>query len=1595
MSESAQAGSQLRSGAFNFSSFIQSGVDPRTGSYSCSLSLSELLANYLCGPSLPLILSFNSFENRNIGFGAGWSMRMSSYTSTTHTLSLSSGVTYRAYTNGSEVTLADKKLETINVYVDNDVWVIQHKDGTVEELSRSDSDDNEWLPSRIYSTEGRYISFLYSRIQGRRVVREVRDAHHCLIKFEYESDNNWSSQPGFTLWPDSAHHKRKFIFIIRDSWLRQIRMLSRDGFEDAHWMFDYQPSENGGPLITHMQTPLGAVETLRYAVNGHALPIGAPVDFVPVVLSWTVAPGLGLRPTTRVYDFSSTNYFGYGAGYIWSEGGDPLNKSSSDYTYSSRETSTKEGQSRSTERVYNRFHLMISETTVVGTKVQRKKIKYHDVDGLNFYAQPAIFQQPKQVVISYFDSETPDTLYSEITTTTYDNFGNVLELHSPAGGREVNVYYSASGEDGCPASPSGLVSYLKSKRILPAPDFLEASTTEFKYRYVGLPSLRDHQKTFLVLLSDELYEGGVTEPVLRTTYSYVTDPRDDCYGKVSAKTDYMGGASTCYKHHYSVDQRVVRSTQSIAVGEQLFSQFVECDRFTGQEVRVCDHSGHVVESLYDGVGRLQCETVAVGALPVSQRHTYQLPTEGEGQVRHVLIDSRGAQHVTLFDGLGRKVQAFVEDLDHSEAEKPLREVYLASYDAWGQLSEEITTDWFEGVAKSLAVTYIYDDWGNATQVKRSDGSVTHEISDPVSRTQIQWLNEGGQTVTVNNIFGKPSSIERIDTEGLSLGKTLFLYDGLGRCRQRVTPEGAITQYRYDLFGRVIETVLPDSTVISKQYDPRSIGDYPVLIKANDYVVGTRDYDPLMRISRTTVGGRTEHFRYEQAQTVPSSKVTPSGVAVNFTLDPLFQSEVAERHVTRNGNLRTRFSRDTLSGQLLQASSPLSHEGFHYSDSGKLKRKEYLIGDQKFESTYTYSLMGIPIKIIDVMGNERRYYYNSIGRIERIEQGAILTVYSYDSEGVLKTVRVSDTKVGRSLLTTLSYDAFGREVQRVFKLNDDPEQVLEQTFTAEDKLQRRRLLLESVILRDEKFQYDVRGRLSRYQCSGSQSPVDAWGKVILSQDYEHDYLDNILTLKTRFSDGENIATYTYAYADRTQLSSLTHSHADYHPSARSFEYDADGCQLTDEVGRLLKYDELGSLCSVAVDASPLSPTLVEYTYNAMDELQSSRSDKGAPRAFFYHEGVLVNQRQGLQNQSYLQHGTQALAQTDGTEISLLSTDQQGSILHVVSPQGESRCAYTPYGSRPFDDGLNSLLGFNGELLDPHTGCYLLGNGYRAYNPILMRFHSPDSLSVFDGGGLNAYGYCLGDPINYRDPTGHITVFQGVRMALSIGFVVASLALTIFTFGAAAPSVGLSLTSVITLAYEIVSAVVSITSAILDELAPDCIVTHVFSYTSIALGGVGAVNYVTGKIAKKGLSLALQKTVGRVGKAAVAQSTFTGNIAQTASRPLSNSSALMRGNDGYNSLSKLHKRLLTTSKIRDRVDYVKYAFTGLKLGEKHYDKMIDFVNSEGFQNTTSHFRYWQPGMDTSPYFETGSRTMEKLPMQTFFDGVEDREMQIRNG
>lgn len=98
--------------------------------------------------------------------------------------------------------------------------------------------------------------------------------------------------------------------------------------------------------------------------------------------------------------------------------------------------------------------------------------------------------------------------------------------------------------------------------------------------------------------------------------------------------------------------------------------------------------------------------------------------------------------------------------------------------------------------------------------------------------------------------------------------------------------------------------------------------------------------------------------------------------------------------------------------------------------------------------------------------------------------------------------------------------------------------------------------------------------------------------------------------------------------------------------------------------------------------------------------------------------------------------------------LLACDHPQSVLRA----GHRATAYSVYGYRGLAV-LPGVPGFNGELADPLSGHYLLGNGHRAYNPLLMRFNRPDSWSPFGRGGVNAYVYCLGDPVNRRDPSGH--------------------------------------------------------------------------------------------------------------------------------------------------------------------------------------------------------------------------------------------------
>ena len=206
--------------------------------------------------------------------------------------------------------------------------------------------------------------------------------------------------------------------------------------------------------------------------------------------------------------------------------------------------------------------------------------------------------------------------------------------------------------------------------------------------------------------------------------------------------------------------------------------------------------------------------------------------------------------------------------------------------------------------------------------------------------------------------------------------------------------------------------------------------------------------------------------------------------------------------------------------------------------------------------------------------------------------------------------------------------------------------------------------------------------------------------------------------------------------------------------------------------------------------------------------------------------------------FIRQGHACLGVSDPAGLTLTAGDGNHSLLWSRNAgQGSGNThVWSPYGKGETTDGLP---GFNGERPDPVSGSYHLGNGYRAYNPLLRRFNCPDSLSPFGAGGINPYAYCLGDPVNRTDPTGHIS-WQGV-----VGIVTGAigLGLSLFTAGtsiAAAGSMTAALSSVSRLGLAIglmgmAADVTAIASGAAEDVDPQA--SAVLGWVSMATGIAG--------------------------------------------------------------------------------------------------------------------------------------------------------------
>nr|WP_082279092.1 RHS repeat-associated core domain-containing protein [Leptospira interrogans] len=103
-----------------------------------------------------------------------------------------------------------------------------------------------------------------------------------------------------------------------------------------------------------------------------------------------------------------------------------------------------------------------------------------------------------------------------------------------------------------------------------------------------------------------------------------------------------------------------------------------------------------------------------------------------------------------------------------------------------------------------------------------------------------------------------------------------------------------------------------------------------------------------------------------------------------------------------------------------------------------------------------------------------------------------------------------------------------------------------------------------------------------------------------------------------------------------------------------------------------------------------------------------------------------------------------------------TDGAGNPASGPEP-GVSYVSYEPYGSIIRNDSYGPDIfryKFTGQIEDKETGLYYYKS--RFYEPTLGRFLQADSVIAPDSvNGMNRYMYVDGNPVSYRDPSGHIS------------------------------------------------------------------------------------------------------------------------------------------------------------------------------------------------------------------------------------------------
>ena len=1221
--------SDFTSQSGNFLSAFSGAVDPRTGMYNYNFSVAHLTGNAGLGPSMPVVLCYSPLNTTNAGYGIGVNFPVSSYDKSTRTLQLSSGERYKVSEANHALNIIHSKPVNFRAEIREDGYYIFYKNGVTERLTAPSKGGSMKVAEEIISPGNRKLVLKWETYGNGKRLTSVSDESRSLLNIKHTT-----AMVTFSIWPGSTE-EHSVLLKFQNDFLTSV--MNKHDSAELSWTLGYT-----NKILTMVSGPTGLKEQVNYSATGHKFPTGGPGKTVPYVISYKQSGKDGQLLRHLSYEFSDKNFLGYGGSnqYSWDNDTDYLYGVLGDYEYTSTETAhDKQGNPLSrVKRTYSNYHLQTSEqSAIVGTTCQvLTKTEYHAISGKAFDDQPANFQFPKQQTRIFTDSSKPDGEKSrtEITLTDFDEHGNPVYEKSPDGYETHYEYYPAAGDgDNCPAEPNGFVRFLKKKTHKPrkdddtAPEF-----TEYSYTFLG-----DTQ--CVVQNSRKLSSGNIL--LSEQTTEYNSDSRNSDFGRVikitGVRYDGVDSYTSSQTFATSISDGTMIQKVTFTGHDNLESTHSRTlSLFSGLLFSETDSLGVTVKHKYDFLGRIVSQTVAPDTEYENVvRWDYSMGDNGPVTTQ---TDTTGNQLRILFDSAGRQIgrQQFDPDVT-----KKFYDIYSQSFDLLGRVSTGLSSDWLpdsgKSISYSLQTTVINDDWGGVRTQRFSDNTRLVQESDPLALKQTTYTQgDAGNTTTITGSvatsFDTASYLALTDTltdtSNHIQGTRLYGWDGWGQLRRETDERGNVTERTYDAFGRVLTQTLPDGSVVTRTYAPHLAGEYvgSIAVTGPDaggntqtWLLGTQEFDSLGRLTKQVSGGRTTTYIYEGASPGPSLVTLPSGKQLQYTYIPELDNAVSS--VVADDVTQT-FSYDKKTGHLVQELEGEIGNDYLWNDSGTLASETFMRGTRQNVASHSSTLSGSAVTYQDITGSQMVYSRDEHGRITAIIDGELQATFEYDELGRMHKQTVKNTGGADSFITELEYDDFGREIKQTVTDSDGTSLVTTSSWLLNGLLESKSLSATGAtdsIKRNEMFEYDARNRLVHYSITGTPPVPDAYGNPLSEVIYQYDALNNLTVVISTFAD-DSTDTMTYVYGNRndpTQLTSVTHSHDSYPPHIL-LEYDADGRMIKDEAGRVLTYDGLGRLSSVAGE----NMTGGHYHYDAGNRLVDQDTGTNGVRHLYYRGSELV-------------------------------------------------------------------------------------------------------------------------------------------------------------------------------------------------------------------------------------------------------------------------------------------------------------------------------------------------------------------------------------